>query len=450
MAGITKKNDIGATDQASKMEATKTQQFSLKSRIIASTLVILGLVVGLGGWAASAKLSSAVIAQGTVVVAKSVKKIQHREGGIVAAIKVENGDRVKTNDLLVKLDDTQVRAALGVVNSQIMELSCRRARLAAERDGLAKIDIPESISMADPEFIKAMAGEQRVFKDNKEIRDSQKKQLHLRIKQFEQEIKGLKAQRASKGRELKPVVRELAQLRKLHARKLATVVRVNAMEREAERIRGAIGGLDAQIARAAGQISEVRLQILAVDQKARTTSQKELRSIDAKLSELAERRKAAQDRLARTELRAPMSGIIHQLSVHTIGGVVSSAEPLMLIVPESDRLTVEVRFAPSDIDQIKVGQPAKIRFSAFNQRTTPEVMGKISHVAADVARDVKTGFSYYLGRLDLDANALHKIGDRKLLPGMPAEVFVTTSQRSALSYFAKPFMDQLQRAFREN
>jgi len=428
---------------------TGHQQFNLKSRIIGASAVMFLLIAGFGGWAASAQLSGAVIAQGSIVVDLNVKKIQHQDGGIVAKINVRDGDKVNAGDLLVVLDDTQVRSALGVEQSQLAELFGRRARLSAERDGMAAIKFPAELVALGAEGRQIMAGEQRVFQDNLSARVSQKQQLELRIEQLEQEVAGLISQRDSKRDELKPVASELTQAKSLHDRQLTTISRVNILIREAARIAGAIGGLDAQIARAKGQISEVRVQVLTVDQKARGEAQRELRNVDAKISELSERRIAAEDRLKRMNIRAPATGLVHQLAVHTVGGVVTPAEPLLVVVPDTDRLTIEVRFAPTDIDQLSIGQKAKIRFSAFNQRTTPEVAGKLTHISADVTQDAKTGLSHYLGRLALDRDAIKALGNRKLLPGMPVEVFVMTAERTAITYLTKPFTDQLSRAFRE-
>ena len=221
------------------------------------------------------------------------------------------------------------------------------------------------------------------------------------------------------------------------------------MEREEKRLGGEYGSLIAQIARANGQIGEINLQILAVDQTARTDAQRELRTIEAKVAELAEREVAARDRLNRIDVRAPQSGIVHELAVHTVGGVVSPAEQLLLIVPEKDDLSIEAHFAPTDIDQVSVGGKAKLRLSAFNQRTTPELDGHVIDVSADVTADQKTGQHYYVGRIEMDDRSRRTVGELKLVPGMPVEVFISTGERTVLSYLLKPFTDQMNRAFRE-
>ena len=221
------------------------------------------------------------------------------------------------------------------------------------------------------------------------------------------------------------------------------------MQREATRLDGEHGALMSQIARVAGQIAELNLQILSVDQTARGEAQRELRGIEARFAELTEREGAAKDRLTRMELKAPQSGIVHELTAHTVGGVITSAEPVLLIVPEDEALNIEARMSPLDIDQLSIGQPARLRFSAFNSRTSEELPGRIVHVSADITTDAKNGQSFYSTPIELDQAGRAKLGDLKLVPGMPVEVFVATAERTALDYLAKPFLDQLARAFKE-
>lgn len=425
------------------------QRFTIGKQVVFASAVMLMLAVGLGGWAATAALQGAVIAPGTFVVERNVKKVQHNYGGIVAAINVENGDLVEAGDVLLRLDPTQILAELGIIRSQIVELTARRARLAAERDNLADVAFPAGFVEQGADAQAAAAGERRLFAENRRTRESQKEQLRLRIAQLEEEITGLAAQRDAKQGEIAIIRRELEQVRALYDKQLTAVTRVYAMEREEQRLSGELGGLVAQIARARGQISEIRVQILAVDETARAQAQRELRLVDGKLPELAEREIAARDRLERIDIRAPQKGIVHELAVHTIGGVVTAAEQILLIVPEEDGLTIEARIAPVDVDQVSVGRPAKLRLSAFNQQTTPEIAGRVVQVSADVTVDPKTGLSYYLARLEMDDKHRRTIGDLELVPGMPVEVFISTGERTALSYLAKPLTDQMNRAFRE-
>ncbi len=420
--------------------------FSIRRHVIFAVSVILFLVLGVGGWAATANLTGAVIASGTFVVERNVKKVQHSYGGIVAKINVKNGDVVEAGDVLIRLDDTQISAEIGIIRSQLTELRARSARLEAERENRASLIMPAGFEATSAHAAAVAAGEIRLFEQNLRTRENQKQQLRLRIEQLEEEITGLSLQRKSKSGEIEIIQRELEQVRMLHEKQLTPVSRVYAMERDEMRLTGERGNLVAQIARAKGQISEIQVQILAVDETARTQAQRELRSAE---SRLAEREIATTDKLNRIDLRAPQSGVVHELAVHTVGGVITAAEQVMLIVPGDDDLTIQARIAPADVDQVVVGRPAKLRLSAFNQQTTPELSGRVTQVAADITIDAKTGQNYYVVRLEMDDKDRKTVDSLKLVPGMPVEVFMSTGGRTALSYLAKPITDQMSRAFRE-
>ena len=429
--------------------ARPDKSFPISGRVMFGSLVMGLLILCIGGWAATAELSGAVIAPGTVVVEKNIKKVQHRDGGIVAQINVKNGDRVEAGQVIIVLDDTQIRAELGIVNAQLTELTARKARLSAEVDGLNHVVFPKGFEVSSDHATHVAAGERRLFKSTRSNQKSQKEQLQLQIEQLEQEISGIEAQRKSKKVQLEIIELELSQIKKLHEQQLTSVTRVYALQRESERLRGDYGGLVSQIARAKGKISEINLQILAVEQTARLQAQRELRTSEAKIAELREREIAAKDRLTRTKLHAPQSGLVHELAVHTIGGVITSAETVLSIVPENEKLTIEARVAQIDIDQVAVARPAKLRFSAFNQQTTPELEGRVIHVSADITTDEQSGQTYYVARIEIDPASREKIRDLDLLPGMPVEVFISTGARTALSYLSKPITDQFRRAFRE-
>ncbi len=423
--------------------------FSVSRHIKLASLVVAVLLFGFGGWAALAELQGAVVAPGTFVVERNVKKVQHSYGGIVSQINVKNGDRVDSGQVLLKLDATQSGAELGVIKSQLVELIARGARLAAERDNLTNIVWPPAFMQTYPNAQETTDGEIRLFEENRSAKEGQKAQLRLKIEQVKEEITGQSAQRDAKSAELNIIQKELIDVREMFAKKLTTATRLNSLEREATRLAGDYGGLIAQIARAKGQINEINVQILSVDENMRANAQKELRSIDAKVSELLERQVAANDKLSRIEIRAPRAGLIHELNVHTVGGVVSPAEVLMLVVPEEDGLQIQARIQPANVDQVVIGRTARLRLSAFSQKKTPEVDGRVLHVAADVTLDPKTGQSYYAVMVELDDKARRVIGDLKLVAGMPVEVFMSTGDRTALSYLTKPFTDQMNRAFRE-
>lgn len=429
--------------------ADGTDDFSVSRHIAIAMLLVVLLFFVFGVWAARASLTGAVVAPGTFVVERNVKKVQHSTGGIVAAIMVKEGDRVAAGDIVLKLDPTQARAELGIVRSQSVELSARKARLMAERDLATRIAFPADFRSGSPEAEQAAASEERLFAENQRTREGQKAQLRIRIEQIREEIAGLMAQSVAKVGELGVAEVELKGLRDLGNKQLVTTQRVNVLDRDVRRLQGDRGSITAQIARARGQIAEVDLQILMIDDTLRANAQRDLRATEAKLVELAERELAARDKLARIDIVAPIGGLVHELAVHTIGGVITPAEQLMLIVPEEESLTIQARVQPIDIDQIKVGRPARLRLSAFNQQLTSEIEGVIVHVSGDITTDAKTGQSYYLIRAEMGDKKLKSFQNIRLLPGMPVEVFLSTSERTMLSYLMKPFFDQMERAFRE-
>jgi HlyD family secretion protein len=442
----TLKATSGASEKAS--PSSVATHYRVGGHILFATAAIAALVFGCGGWAATAELAGAVISQGSVVVERHVKKIQHRDGGIVAAINVKNGDRVEKGVTLIRLYDTVTLAELAVVQSQLTELMGRTARLTAERDSAQQIAFPSDFGkrVGGQSIIE---GEQRLFDSGRNGRESQREQLRLRIGQLREEIVGISAQRDAKVSELRLFRKELEQVQYLFSKNLIPSARVFALQREEARISGEYGNFVAQAARVAGQISETDLQILNIDLSLKTEAQRELRSIEGRISELKEREITAKDRLARTLIRAPQSGIVHELSTHTVGGIVTAAETIMLIVPEGDALSIELRLPPISIDQVHLGQDVRLRFTSFNQRTTPEMKGRISYVSADISQDSKTRQDYYSARVELVDAHDWKIEGRQILPGMPVEAYVTTEKRTALSYLVKPIVDQFSRAFRE-
>ncbi|MEZ5849313.1 MAG: HlyD family type I secretion periplasmic adaptor subunit [Hyphomicrobiaceae bacterium] len=426
---------------------TPADTFGIRRRIVFGGLVMSLLVAGLGGWSAVAELSGAVISHGSVVVSHYVKKVQHKDGGIVAAIMARNGDTVREGAPLVRLDDTQIKAELGVVEAQLVELRGRLARLTAEQRLADSITFPPGYA-ALAGAANIMLGETVLFQENRKSRTTQKEQLAERVLQLSQEAQGLAAQEEAKRLELKLIRLELERVRTLSDKQLMPQMRVYALERDEARLKGEHGSLVSQGARVKGQVNEIKLQILAVDQTTRTEAQRELRNAESRIAELAEREVAIRDKLARTQIAAPITGIVHQLNVHTIGGIITPAEPLMLIVPEGDALAIELKIQPIDIDQVHIGQAVRLRFTAFNQRTTPEVRGNVTYISPDITPDPK-GRDFYTVRASLAPGQPWKIGPRDIQPGMPVEAYLTTSRRTALSYLTKPVTDQFARAFQE-
>ncbi len=424
---------------------------SIHRHIVVGCAVVAFLAIGLGGWASTAEISGALIAQGSLVVDSNVKKVQHPTGGVVGEVRVRDGDHVKAGDILVRLDETVTRANLAIVTKSLTELYARRARLAAERDGADSVAVPKELvnKADDPDVVEALGSERKLFELRRKTRLGQKDQLQQRIKQLNEQITGLTAQQDAKSKEISLIDQELQGVRDLWAKNLVQINRLTSLEREAARLQGERGQLIASAAEAKGKIVETQLQIIQVDQELSSDVAKELRETDSKVGEYVERKVTAEDQLRRTDLRAPQDGVVFQSTANTVGGVIAAGDTVMLIVPESDTLLAEAKVEPKDIDQVQFGQPVILRFSAFNMRTTPEINGTVVRVGADTTTDQRTGQSYYLVRIAMTANEIGRLGDVKLTPGMPVEAFIQTGQRTLVSYLVKPLRDQLMRAFRE-
>jgi HlyD family secretion protein len=412
--------------------------------------LLLAVLLG-GGWLAFVPLAGAVVVPGNLVVQSNVKTIQHLAGGVVAEIKVANGTRVAAGDLLLRLDATQAQASLQMVTKQLDELRGRIARLTAERDGLSQPEFPSALMARSGEdnVRSLLASETSLFKARSDGRKSQKELLQSRIAQLSQEISGLEAQVDSKVKQLELIAGELAGVQDLYDKRLVPLARLTTLQRETARIEGERGQLISSIAETKSKVGEAQLQIARLDQDFRTDVVKELGETQGKEAELVERGVAARDLLDRIEIRAPTSGVIHQLSAHTIGGVIRPGDVIMEIVPDTDDLLVEARLQPQDIDHVRPGQKAFVRFSAFNQRVTPQLTGTVSLVSADTSRDQQTNAHYFTVRVVLPDDERRRLGGLQLVPGMPAEVFMQTGSRTMMNYLLKPITEQMNRAFVE-
>jgi HlyD family secretion protein len=412
----------------------------------------LGLLVGvLGTWAVMAPIQGAVIAPGVTVVETYLKRIQHRDGGIVSDIKVKEGDHVEAGALLIKLDETDTRAELAILQSMLDEFEAKRARLISDRDDLNEIRFPESLAsrIQEQRITDLIAGQSKLFVVQKAALTGRIEQLTERIGQLEQEVQGLEAQYASKKEQTKLVGEELENLKQLLKQGLVQANRVFALDRERARLEGEEGELVARIASTKGRISETKLQIIQLEDDSRTRTLADLREAEAGVAETLERRGAAEAKLKRMEVRAPREGTVHQLAVHTIGGVIAPGADMMAIVPELDELVIDTHVRPEDIDQVSLGQTAQVRFPAFDLRTTPEINGEVIQVAADLTQPSKDMPPYFAVRVRLGSDQLKLLGANKLRAGMPAEAFIQTQERSPLSYFLQPLTDQIAHTFRE-
>ncbi len=424
---------------------------SIRAHLLAGVVMGVVLVGGAGAWASVTSLSGAVVAPGHFVVDSYVKKVQHPTGGVVGEILVRDGDVVKAGDVVMRLDATQTRANLAIVTKRLDELTARLSRLEAERDDMEQISYPSELlaRRGDPDVASAIHSETRLFEFRKESRQGKKAQLLERIAQSYYEIEGLKAQETAYAQGIDVLKKEIASLSSLREQGVVSDQRLNSLKTQIATFGGERGEKIAYQAQVGGRIAETRLQILQVDQDLKSEVGRELREVQAQIGEYVERKISAEDSLKRIDIVAPQSGAVHQLIVHTIGGVISPAEDIMSIVPEGDELALEVQIAPKDIDQISIGHEAVLRMSAFSQRTTPQLNARVTRIAPDLATNERTGASYYVVRLTVAEPELARLKDLTLVPGMPAEAMIKTRDRTALSYLMKPLSDQINRAFRE-
>jgi HlyD family type I secretion membrane fusion protein len=435
------------------LEADQVAKASSNPRpyILFGFVVVLSVFGGLGAWAALAPLSGAVIAPGVVVVDSNQKTVQHLEGGIVSEILVRDGDWVAQGALLVRLDDTRAAANLAILDGQLHVLRAREARLLAERDLKEALAFPaDLLQLKDrADVLEILNGEQDQLEARRATLAGEMAILGERAGQFREEIGGIEIQVEAKTRQMSLIGQELGGLRQLYEKGYAPLTRILALEREAERLRGERGEHKAEIARTKGSIGEAELQIVQLGKTFREEVVAELRDTQTQIFDLSQRRVAAADDVRRVEVRAPIGGIVMGLGVHTLGGVVSPGEPILYIVPSNDTLVIEAQVATSDIDKVAPGLTSVIRLSAFNLRSTPELLGEVATVSPDRFVDEATGHQYYKARVTIDESELAKLDGLALLPGMPAEVFINTGERKALSYFVKPFTDSLARTFRD-
>ncbi|MEL7017046.1 MAG: HlyD family type I secretion periplasmic adaptor subunit [Pseudomonadota bacterium] len=415
---------------------------------------VIALVFGgLIFWSVVAPIDGAVAAGGQIVVEGNRKAVQHLEGGTVADLRVREGKQVNKDDILVRLDDTVQKANLSLVDGQLAELYARRARLAAERDGLESIMAPDGVAavLAMSLFEEKIRGQRNLFEARASTVRTQISLLEERVVQQRERIAGLRVQIRSLNSQIAIITKEIDSLRDLLADGLVTRNRFNELERESERLTGERGALSAGVAEAQSVISEARLEIARLSETRREEAIAELREVEGSISELEERRIAAADAYERTLIRAPEAGRVLGLSVHTVGGVIAPGAPLMEIVPEATSLQVSAKIAPQDVDKVQSGQSTLVRFSAFGSRRTPETQGNVKTISADSIVDEITGAPYYLVIIDLPPSEQLQdvLRGNLLLPGMPVETFIKTGKRPAISYLLKPLLDSFARSMRE-
>ncbi len=419
--------------------------------ILAGSLISLLFFGGFLGWAALAPLDSAALASGVISVEGSRKTIQHLEGGIIRDIRVKDGDLVKKDQVLLTLDETQAEASLKLVLGRKMVALAEMARLTAERDNTEEIHFSDWLlaRRTDPNVSKAIEGQLSIFKARRLSQKGQITILEQKITQLDEEIKGLQGQIYSGDRQLKLIRDELKDVKQLVEKKLAKRTRLRSLERTAAELSGNRSQNVARIAQSKQAIGEIRLQITELRNVTLNETVAELKNVQSLLFDLEEQERASLDVMNRTEIKAPTSGVIVNLNIHTTGGVIASGEALMDIVPVDQSLIVEVEVDPTDIDVVHVGAKAHIRFPAFSQRTAKPADGTIVGVSADSILNERTGAYYYQAQVEINDLENSNLSIEQLKPGMQADVMIATGERTALDYFLNPILLSFNRAMTE-
>jgi len=420
----------------------------LRTRTRRAFALIGLLVFGFFGLGAILKVGGAVVGSGEVTVDSSVRTISHATGGVLTALLVRDGDHVAKDQILMRLDTSVSKVGSQSASTGLDQLLARRARLQAERDEAPAIQFPpEIVHGADSR--ETMASERRLFNLRREERRGTLALLGDRIRQYESQIRSFEVQIDATDKQIVLIQPELAGLRKLYARQLVPINRINQMERTAVELQGSKAALESNIAEARAHISETREQMLNVDKSARSDAANALAEVSTQINEQQLRSASAGDTFARSVIRAPQSGVVDRIAFTTLGSAVPAAQPILQIVPDRDQLLVEARVRPQDVDQVRIGQSARVVFSGLERQTTPDIAARVIFISPDLVQDTRTGQSYYRIKVQLDSKSMADAPQIVLKAGMPAEVFVQTGDRSILSFLVKPMLDQLRHAFRE-
>lgn len=415
-------------------------------------LALALLVGGLGYWSVSARLAGAVVTSGLVAVESNRQVVQHPEGGVVDEIVVKEGDRVAAGDLLLRLDGTRLSSELAIVDGQLRELAAREARLEAERDGRDRVVFPEALerlAVELPDYAAQLEAERVLFAARLEAQTQEAALLDEQNAQIDNRIEGITAQIDSLAAQLALLDTELADQQALLDQRLTQAARVSQLQRERANLDGQRARSVAEIAELRGQAAGNKIAKLQLETRRREEAVTLLRDQQFQQIDLAERRLSLLETLDRLDLRAPVSGIVYSLQVFARKAVVQPGQDLMEIVPQDQPLVVSTRVNPINIDEVHVGQEAVLRFSAFDQRTTPELRGAVTRISADALTDELTGQPYFAVEILPNPGEIDKIGDLVLLPGMPVEAFLQTGERTAFAYLTQPLMTFFNRAFRE-
>jgi HlyD family secretion protein len=429
----------------------ETNRWSATRHLTIGALALLVLVGGFGTWAVRAQITGAIITSGQIEVDRNRQVVQHPDGGVVEEILVDEGDTVAAGDLLIRLDASVLQSELAIVEGQLFEILARRARLEAERDDATSLTFsPTLLDAGGADVQSLMAGQERLFAVRVETNNRAVEQFTQQRAQIASQLSGITAQQEALTTQQALIAQELADQQSLLERGLAQASRVLALQREEASLLGTMGDLTAQMAQAAERMTEIDIQILALSSSRREEAITQLRDLQFNELELSEQRRTLRRRLDRLDIRAPVSGIVYGMQVFAPQSVIRAADPVLFLIPQDRPLVIATQVQVIDVDQIYVGQDVTLRFSAFDQRRTPELNGKVTLVSADAFQNENSGLSFYRAEVQLNAGEIERLpDDMTLIPGMPVEAFVRTADRSPLDYLIKPLADYFTKAFRE-
>lgn len=437
---------------SAQVDIGRSELTSLKRHGWLGLLAVVGLFGGLIFWASVSNISGAIIAHGLMEVQDNAKRVQHPEGGVISQVLVRNEDYVEAGQLLAVLDQTTISAAVALSENQLREAYAREARLIAELAGEAKVGRPEAAMQifTDEQMAPLLSLEQDILDARRQSREERISQLNEQIVQLDRQREGLNFQQQAMESQIGVVETEIADFDELYADRLIAASRGTSLDKELAMAQGQLGQLVATVAATQAAAAERAVQIEQIKSEFIAAALAELQEARSIISSASQRRIADRDRLARTEIRAPHSGVVHESVLHTVGGVIGSGETLMLIVPRDEPLVVSVRIDPIDIDKVAVGQEAVLRLPGLNPRTTPELFATVMRVAPDLTIDRMTGQHYFGARISIPKEQLERLPPEvTLVPGMPVEAYVQIGDRTVLSYLLHPATEQLRRAFRE-
>jgi epimerase transport system membrane fusion protein len=411
---------------------------------------ILFLVFGVfGSWASFAPLDSAALAPGIVMIKSYRKTVQHLEGGIVSALNVRDGEQVRQGAVLISLDTSQLQAEREVLRNQQVATAALEARLLAELQQADTLSIPATTE-SQPRAMEAWQIEQALLQARQRERDGEIQILQQSIGQLEEQIQGLQAIIRNKQTLVRSHSEEAADLRALLKEGFTDRQRLREQERQLERLSAEIAEHRSAIAQARQRSGEFRLQILQIDKTFSHEVTTQVVAVQTQAFDIRERLRSIEERIQRSQIRAPASGMVLGLKVHTLGAVIAAGQPILEIVPDNADLIIEARVNPNDIDRVAAGKPADVRFSAFNSAMTPVIEGVVEQISADSLLDQNSGQSYYLARIILTRKGMEDLGQQSLLPGMPAEVLINTGSRTLLSYLLQPASNWMARSLNED